>query len=191
MIVNLVNYTKTLEAKLKLYEEDDAEGTSLFINNFLDREKIVEEEYKSKSVYFNLLKCRVIKRKYLESKDCEAQVRVANESLTEDLDTSEKRNDDLEIYHHLIQKKTLMAVISQWNIDVMLCVNKNHKRDTKHTPAGYKTSFSENEFLEIFSANVEDSFGEIQHNIIMAMRIDMVHNSLRNWEIIIELCKGF
>ena len=113
MIVNLVNYTKTLEAKLKLYEEDDAEGTSLFINNFLDREKIVEEEYKSKSVYFNLLKCRVIKRRYREQQDLNDHHTTRIDSLTEDLESSEKSNECLEQYHYLIQKKSTMAVISR------------------------------------------------------------------------------
>jgi hypothetical protein len=93
MIVNLVNYTKTLEAKLKLYEDDDAEVTSLFINNFLDREKIVEEEYKRKSVYFNLLKCRVIKRKQIDASELCDHLREAYDSVKQDLETSEEKKD--------------------------------------------------------------------------------------------------
>jgi hypothetical protein len=193
MIVNLVNYTKTLEAKLKVYEDNDAEVTSLFINNFLDREKIVEEEYKSKSVYFNILKCKVIKTRYREQQDLNEHHTARVDSLTQDLEHSEKERDHFENIVDLTTNQTLMAVVSQWNIDVSLCQNRNHKFNNQVLLPGYKSTFSENEFLEEFSANIEDSFGELEHNIRIALKIDNSgYNNIEldTWELIIKLLNG-
>jgi hypothetical protein len=194
MIVNLVNYTNTLEARLKLYEDDDAEVTSLFINNFLDREKLVEEEYKRKSVYFNLLKCRVIKRKQIDASELCDHLREAYDSVKQDLESSEEKKDYFESIVDLTTNKTLMAVISQWNIDVLRCrLPLSSKKDRKIKPVGYKSGFSEYEFISGLSANIEDSFGELEHNIRIAYEIDNNHYNyidLDEWEIIIKLLEG-
>ena len=181
---------KELEEKLDVYESDDSEVTSTFIENFLDREKINEENYKDYSKYFNKLKLFKITKKFKESKDCEAQIRKTNKEIMSDYDEMRYDIDYLEKENTILKYTTLSAVICQWNLMVF---NREISDGDKIKPFGYNSEYDVHEFIGSIHKYIDDCFGELVHNINMAWAIDYGYGDdapdLEDWRVIIKQFK--